>query len=230
MKKYITEICVTSVDGCIAAQEAGAQRVELCTNLEIGGTTPSLDVIKRAREALHIDLFVLIRTRGGDFCYNKKEMDAMVSEILDCKKHGVDGVVFGCLDASGAMDLGQTRRLVEDARPMQVTFHRAIDECSDPLQAIDRIASLGIERVLTSGTKQSAVQGIPIIKQMIERSAGRIKIMPGAGINSLNIKHIAEETGVSELHFSGLSEPTRTESQTYKDTIANIRAALHKSV
>lgn len=197
------EICANSVESCVAAQQGGADRVELCMGIPEGGTTPSYGEIKAAREALtSTRLHVIIRNRGGDFLYTPQELERMAADIDVCRELGVDGVVFGCLRADGTIDTEANRLLLSHARGMSVTFHRAFDHCSQPEHALDELAALGFDRVLTSGQKPTAFDGIPLLRQLQQLAAGKIKIMAGCGVNESNIADIQRETGVTAFHFS----------------------------
>ena len=197
------EICANSVESCIAAQEGGADRVELCAGIPEGGTTPSYGEIKVARRLLSSTrLHVIIRPRGGDFLYSPLEMERMEEDIRMCRKLGVDGVVFGCLTENGDVDIEQNRRLMECAKGMSVTFHRAFDRCNDPRRALAQLIELGVDRVLTSGQQPTALEGVPLLKELNALAADRIIILAGCGVTETNIKHIADATGVGEFHFS----------------------------
>lgn len=196
------EVCVDSVEGALAAEKAGAQRIELCDNLVEGGTTPSLGMIKGCRRAVKIGLHILIRPRGGDFFYSPNEVEVMQEDILAAKTAGADGVVLGLLLPDGSVDLERTRMLLEIARPMSVSFHRAFDMCRDPFEALEALCGLGVERILTSGQMPSAVQGCTVLARLVRQSAGRLVILAGGGIGPENICEIATKTGVNEVHFS----------------------------
>lgn len=198
----ILEICAGSVESAIAARDGGAQRIELCAALEIGGITPSAGIIAEARKVEGISLNVIIRPRGGDFLYNSYEAESMIYDIQLCKKLGVDGVVIGALTADGDIDTALCRRLIDAADGMSVTFHRAFDMCRNPQQALEELIALGCDRVLTSGQATTAEAGIPLLKELVEQAAGRISIMPGCGVNSLNAARILQETGATEIHAS----------------------------
>lgn len=196
------EICVDSAAGAFAAQRGGADRVELCDNLLEGGTTPSAGSIKVARRGLKIGLQVIIRPRGGDFLYDATEMEAMREDIRIAKDLGADGVVMGCLTATGDIDKARTQELIQLARPMNVTFHRAFDMCCDPLQGLEDLIQLGANRVLTSGQESSCLEGLDLLAALQKQANGRIIIMPGGGITPRNIQRIIAGTGVSEVHLS----------------------------
>jgi copper homeostasis protein len=198
----IFEICIDSVEGATAAQQGGAQRVELCANLVEGGTTPSLGTIQQARQAISIGLNVIIRPRGGDFCYTPTEFAVMRADVLAAKQAGADSVVIGILLPNGRVDMERTAELIALARPMKVTFHRAIDLCRDSNEALDDLISLGVDRVLTSGRKPTCLEGSECIASLVKQSAGRIVVMAGGGITAANIAETLARTGVSEAHFS----------------------------
>lgn len=200
--EYKLEICANSVASCLEAQDGGAYRVELCAGIPEGGTTPSYGEISMARELLDIKLNIIIRPRGGDFLYSKIEHKVMLKDIELARKSGVDGVVFGCLTPNGDVDIVRTKELVDAASDMDITFHRAFDKCRNPLDALEQIIDLGCNRILTSGQKPVAKQGVHLIKTLIEKSDDRIIIMPGSGINEDNISYIASETGAKEFHLS----------------------------
>ena len=201
--KFKLEICVDNVESAMVAQNAGADRVELCNNLQEGGTTPGLGMISSARNNLCIGVNVIIRPRGGDFLYSEIEYDIMRRDINVCGECGVDGVVLGILLPGGEIDTERTAKLVELARPMSVTFHRAFDMCNDPFKGLEEIIATGTDRLLTSGQKNKAEDGIGLISDLIVKSDGRIIIMPGSGINSKNILTIARGTGAKEFHLTG---------------------------
>lgn len=196
------EICANSVESCIAAEEGGADRVELCASIPEGGTTPSYGTISLARDSIKIGLNVIIRPRGGDFLYAPRELDEMERDIEMCRRIGVDGLVFGVLCPDGSVDETAMSRLMNASGELPVTFHRAFDHTSNPFAALEAIISAGCSRILTSGQQPSARQGIPLLKELVDRSAGRISIMPGCGVREDNIAEIAQGTGAREFHFS----------------------------
>lgn len=196
------EICIDSVEGALAAQQGGAQRVELCDNLVEGGTTPSLGMLRLARRQVSIAIHVLIRPRGGDFCYTPLEFAVMAEDIRAAREAGADGVVLGLLLPDGRVDAARTAELVELARPLSVTFHRAIDLCRDSAEALETLAWLGVERVLTSGREATALQGAACIAGLVRRSAGRVKVMAGGGVTAENLPELVAATGVGEVHFT----------------------------
>lgn len=203
MKKLL-EVCVESVAGAIAAQDGGADRVELCANLLEGGTTPSAGSIQLARSRLHIGLQVMIRPRGGDFCYSPVEFEIMKRDIETAKQAGANGVVIGILKEDGSVDAPRTRELVALAKPMNVTFHRAFDMSRDPHEALETLIGIGIQRILTSGQEASALEGLDLITELVRKSGDRIIIMPGGGIHERNFAEILEKSGARELHVAAL--------------------------
>ncbi len=196
------EVCIDSVESAIASQQGGAQRVELCDNLLEGGTTPSAGAIQVARDNIDIGLQVMIRPRGGDFCYSDIEFAVMQRDVEMAKQLGADGVVFGLLTPDGAVDIARTRQLVELARPLPVTFHRAFDMTADPYQALEDLIQLGIDRVLTSGQEPSVLEGLDLITDLVKVAADRIIVMPGAGITLRNVHKILNQCKAREIHIA----------------------------
>jgi copper homeostasis protein len=199
---FSLEICVDNVQSAIEAQNAGAGRIELCSNLAEGGTTPGYGTIVSARNNLNIGLNVLIRPRAGDFLYSDAELGIICQDIEMCKEAGVDGIVTGILRANGTIDIERISRLIEMAHPMTVTFHRAFDMCADAVKGLEDIIQAGADRLLTSGQKNRAVDGAELIGALVRQARERIIIMPGSGINNTNIAGIAKTTGAKEFHLS----------------------------
>ena len=198
------EVCANSVTSALAAQEGGAIRVELCENLAEGGTTPSYGQLILARKLLHIQLNVLIRPRSGDFLYTDLEFEVMKADIRNCIEAGCDGIVIGILIADGTVDKKRCTELVRMAKQygLGVTFHRAFDMCADLYQALEDIIEMGCDRILTSGGKSTAMEGINVIRHLVEKASGRIAIMPGSGINDHNVADLVKYTQVTEIHTS----------------------------
>jgi len=197
------EVCVECVESAVAAEESGAVRVELCSSLFDGGLTPSVGMITQTRKSVKIPVYVMIRPRGGDFCYTDHEFEIMKVDIDYAKRSGADGVVLGILTEEGDIDVKRTSELVALARPLFVTFHRAFDMTRDPNKSLHELIGLGIERVLTSGQERSVVEGIDLISDLVDKAGSKIIIMPGGGVTNRNIKKIVEKTGVKEIHVSG---------------------------
>ncbi len=206
MPDLIFEICVDSVAGALAAQQGGAQRVELCDNLLEGGTTPSAGTIALARQQLTLGLHVIIRPRGGDFCYSDIEFSIMQYDIIQAKQLGANGVVIGLLQPDGTIDKARTAQLVQIARPLSVTFHRAFDMARDPQQALEDLIELGVDRVLTSGQEDSVLEGLDLITALVQQANQRIIVMPGGGITERNLKKIVAQSGVREVHMTARGE------------------------
>ena len=195
------EVCSTSLDDAREAEAGGAIRIELCSAITCGGVTPSHGLIKSVVDAnLNLDINVLIRAREGGFCYTETEVEAMYQDIEFCREAGVHGVVIGALTDDGDIDMEACQKMVAAAGEMSITFHRAFDICREPLVALEQIISLGCHRLLTSGQQPSAEQGAEFIAELVKRAAGRIIIMPGAGINPKNIAAIEQKTAATEFH------------------------------
>lgn len=196
------EVCANSIKSCIAAQQGGADRIELCSGLADGGLTPSYAVIEEARKALSIKLHVIIRPRGGDFLYSPQELDIMANDIRMAHELKADGVVFGCLTQEGDVDTNACKRLIEAAGDMSITFHRAFDCCRNPEKNLNNLIYLGVNRILTSGLASSAEGGIPMLQSLNRLANGNIIVLAGCGVNESNIARIYEQTGIHEYHFS----------------------------
>ena len=199
---YRLEICAFNLPSALVAQQAGADRIEFCAGPAEGGTTPSAGAIRTAREQLRIALYPIIRPRGGDFLYSDEEFRSMIRDIEYCKQVGCNGVVFGILLPDGSVDKARCSRLVEAAYPLGVTFHRAFDWAANPFEAMEAIIGMGCERILTSGQRPTAPEGIPLLDQLVREADDRIVIMPGSGVRAGNIVELAEKTGASEFHTS----------------------------
>jgi copper homeostasis protein len=220
-KSILIEACVDSVESAMAARAGGAHRLELCANLIEGGTTPSAGAIAQCRTRVAIPLYVMIRPRGGDFLYSDLEFEVMQGDIHNAKLLGADGVVFGLLLADGRVDVDRTRLLTEAARPLDVTFHRAIDVSRDPFEALDDLMAVGIDRVLTSGQAATALAGARTIAKMVEQARGRLVILPGGGINERNAAKVLERTGAREAHVRGAAR--RSSGMTFRSQRVSFR-------
>jgi copper homeostasis protein len=196
------EVCANSYQSALAAQNGGAKRVELCDNLAEGGTTPSYAQIALAKKNLSIEVWPIIRPRGGDFLYSEIEFELMKEDIKICRSLNCDGIVTGILKADGTIDKERCAELIELAKPMEVAFHRAFDMSNDMDQALEDLIALSIKRVLTSGGASSAILGAEKLAQLVKKANGRITIMPGAGINESNIKNLINQTGATQFHAS----------------------------
>lgn len=203
-KTTLLEVCANSVASALAAQEGGAFRVELCENLNEGGTTPSYGAIATARKLIAIKLNILIRPRSGDFLYTDLEFEAIKADIKLCIQAKCDGIVVGILNADGTIDVPRCTELAELARQagLSTTFHRAFDMCADQFEALEQIIAMGFDRILTSGGKSTAIEGARRIAELIQRATGRIVIMPGSGINENNVADLVHFTRATEVHSS----------------------------
>lgn len=202
MMKYELEIIAFDIQSCLEIEKCGATRIELCANPLEGGTTPSAGMIKAARSACFIQLFPIIRPRGGDFLYSPAEFEAMGEDIQLCKSIGCDGVVMGMLTSKGEVDQKRCAQLIKAAGSMEVTFHRAFDRVQDPFEAMESIISLGCTRILTSGLHPHASEGALLIRELVERAGTRIQIMVGSGVRSDNIRSLASSTTATCFHSS----------------------------
>lgn len=198
----LLEICVTTFEAALRAQDAGADRIELCEDLNSGGVTPNFELIERCQKNLNIKLHVMIRPRAGNFFYTDSEFNEMKKEIEVTKRLKADGAVCGILTRDNKVDVIRTKELVELARPMKTTFHRAFDEAAEPFEALENIIECGADILLTSGQKEKALDGATLIRELHNRAKGRIEIMAGSGVTDENISEIANKTGIKSFHGS----------------------------
>ena len=198
----LLEVCVDSIESALAAERGGAHRIELCSSLMEGGVTPSAGLISSIRRKLSIDVHVMIRPRGGDFSYSAEEFETMEQDVLTAKQLGANAVVFGILTNDGDVDVSRTRHLVQTARPLKTTFHRAFDMSRDLSKSLADVIEAGADRVLTSGGEQSVEDGIPRIAKLVQAAGQRVAVMVGSGITESNVHRIIRETGVREIHAS----------------------------
>jgi len=195
----IIEVCAESYKYAVKAEKAGADRIELCKDLHLNGLTPDYESAKRTIDTLNIPVFILIRPREGDFIYSKEEFELMKSDIVKFKEMGCKGIVSGVLNSDNSIDNKRTKELVEISKPLDFTFHRAFDVVSDPLKEIENLIQLGVERVLTSGQKDKAIEGLKILEELTKKSNGKIIVMPGSGITKINYRKFS---GFNEIHGS----------------------------
>ena len=200
---FLVEICVDSLESATIAEASGAGRIELCSALSEGGVTPSAGLLEAVLNNISIDVYVIIRPRGGDFLYSDHDFSVMRRDIERAGEMGAEGIVTGILYRDGTVDVDRTALLVEYAGPMQVTFHRAFDLCREPKRALEDIISAGASRILTSGQARTAIEGAAVIKDLIAMAGGRVTIMPGGGISEYNVALLANTTGAREYHLSG---------------------------
>lgn len=196
------EVVVYNIVSALRAQEGGADRIELCDNPAEGGTTPSFAMIEQVRQNISMDVYVMLRPRGGDFCYNNYEFHIMKRDLFQCQRLSVDGLVFGILTEEGRLDKKRCKELIAIARPLKVTCHRAFDMTRDPFEALEDCIEAGFDRILTSGQRPTAIEGIDLIAELVKKAEGRITIMAGSGVNENTVGEIVSATGVREIHFS----------------------------
>ena len=196
------EICCYSVESAITAKKAGADRIELCDNYSEGGTTPSFAAIQYSVDKLKIPVNVIVRPRGGDFLYSDVEYETIKQDVLAIKKQNANGIVIGFLTADGEVDFEKTREIVDLAKPMEITFHRAFDMCKDPLKVLGQLKEMRITRILTSGAKNTATEGIDLLTELVEKAGDEIIIMPGSGVNGNTLGKLIQKTKAVEFHSS----------------------------
>jgi copper homeostasis protein len=222
------EICAYSLESCIAAQEAGADRIELCSGIGEGGTTPSAGLIMMARKAVKIELAVMIRPRGGDFCYSDLEFELMQQEIYWAKELGTDSLVLGILKPDASIDISRNQALLAAASPLPVTFHRAFDMAKNPMTALEDLIQLGMKRILTSGQQSRAIQGKDLLRDMVQKANNRIELIAGGGVNEYSALELLQ-TGVNALHFSAKSSrQSLMEYQQNGISMSNINASEYE--
>nr|XP_046256963.1 copper homeostasis protein cutC homolog isoform X1 [Scatophagus argus] len=223
---FLLEVCVDSVESAVNAERGGAGRLELCSSLLEGGLTPSLGLLQVVKQYVKIPVYVMIRPRGGDFLYSDQEVEVMRKDLELMKGHGADGLVLGALTEDGRVDAELCMELLAAARPLPVTFHRAFDMVHDPVVALETLVSLGFERVLTSGCDTSVLEGLPLIKRLIDQvcAKGRIVIMPGGGITERNLQRILEGSGAQEFHCSARS--SKDSAMKFRNTCVTMGAAF----
>lgn len=204
-RTMICEVVVYNIESAMRAQEGGADRIELCDNPDEGGTTPSFGVIENVRQNVSMDVYVMIRPRGGDFLYSNYEFHSMKRDIYQCQRISVDGIVFGILNPDGSIDKKRCKELIDKARPLKVTCHRAFDMTRDPFEALEDCIEVGFDRILTSGQKPKAIDGVDLISELVKAAKGRIAIMPGSGVNETTVEEIIARSGAREIHFSAMA-------------------------
>jgi copper homeostasis protein len=215
MKKTLLEICCGSIDDAIEAEAGGADRVELCSALFLGGLTPSMGTILEAKSRLKIPVMVMIRPRAGGFCYSEAEMASMQRDAEFAVANGADGLVFGILRPDGTVDAERCRRLLKLAGNRQTVFHRAFDVTPDPIAALDQIVGMGFTRILTSGQQDSAVDALPSIRHLIEYARDRIEVLPGGGIPPASVPDVMRQTGCRQVHLTAFKTVTDTSTQAH---------------
>ena len=226
VREYTLEVCTASIRSVQAAVAGGAKRIELCSALSVGGLTPSLGLLREVRTLYpELRIHVLIRPREGDFVYSEEELRVMERDIEAVLPYA-DSIVSGAMTTAGDVDEVATRRLLERSQGVAFTFHRAFDQSQSPLEALETIRALGCTRILTSGTKDTAEAGIPIIRQLVEHAAGAIMILPGGGVTASNIKRILTETGAREVHGSASLHLPDGRQETSADIVRSFLKAM----
>jgi len=196
------EICCYTVDSAIFSEKAGADRIELCDNYFEGGTTPSYASVNLVINKLNIPVNVIIRPRGGDFLYSEIEFEIIKQDVIIVKQLGANGIVIGFLNSDGSVDIERTKEIIKLAKPMEVTFHRAFDRCKNPFVALEQLIDLRVDRILTSGQRQTALEGVELISQLVKQAGDKIIIMPGSGVNDNNISELIGKTNAIDFHSS----------------------------
>lgn len=203
MKDWILECCVDSVESALEAKKGGADRIELCSALVIGGLSPSKALFEKVKSEVGIRTHVLLRPRFGDFCYTDYEHQIIKEEVRMFREAGADGVVIGSLQPDGSLHMEQMKELVSEAGGMSITLHRAFDMCKDPVQTLEQVKELGIHTILTSGQKNHCVDGTGLLKQLVEKAEGKVDILIGGGVDASVIRELYEKTGTNCYHMSG---------------------------
>jgi copper homeostasis protein len=200
--KFIFELICLTPEDCVAAEKGGAGRIELCSAIELGGLTPSFGLTKNCLSATRLSIMAMVRPRTGGFCYSKSEFETMLVDVEQFKSLGVAGIVFGILNSKRRIDLDRCRKVLEAANGLETVFHRAFDATADAERSLEELIELGLKRVLTSGQRQTAVEGRELIRRLVDRAAGRIQILPGSGLRSGNVLDFISATGVDQIHLT----------------------------
>lgn len=219
MKRKL-EIATFNLESALIAQQNGASRVELCKEMELGGTTPEADALALAKEQLFVDIYAMVRPRGGDFVYTENEFDQMMQTILAFKEIPVDGFVFGILSTDNKVDEARNAALVAAAAPIPCTFHRAFDRCIDWRSALESVITCGFKTILTSGAAKNVIEGKETLKKMVAAAAGRIEIMPGGGLRADNLKDIMKLTAAAYFHSSAIVNDDTADGSEIQEMIA----------
>ena len=226
--RHLLEISVETIEAAMAAERGGAHRIEFCSNAWEGGTTPSPELLRAVRERIRLPIFSMNRPRGGNFVYSDAEFEAMQRDVETAKELGMDGIVLGLLDGDGAIDVERSKQLVERARPVAVTYHRAFDECVDLRVSLEGVIKTGATRLLTSGGKQTAPEALETISELVQIAGDRLIVMPGSGIHVGNIREVVRKTGAREFH-AGLSSVIASPGDNlaaFEEEVRKLAAAL----
>jgi copper homeostasis protein len=224
MPQILLEICCGSIDDAIESEKGGADRIELCSALFLGGLTPSIGTIDEAKLRLKIPVMVMVRPRAGGFCYTSAEMSTMERDATAALERGADGIVFGILTADGKVDLPRSQRIRRLIGDKQAVFHRAFDVTPEPFEALEQLIDMGITRLLTSGQKDTVPQGVELIRKLVERAAGRIEVLPGGGIQPYQVRDMAEQTTCNQIHLTAWK--TTTDPSTHANPAVTFGGAL----
>lgn len=228
VRKIKIEVCCYNVESALSAKNAGVERIELCDNFQEGGTTPSIGTIQYIKNQIEIDVFVIIRPRGGDFLYTSAEFEVIKNDVKAAISAGCDGIVSGFLMANGRIDIFRTKEILNLCGEIPFTFHRAFDLTPDPFEALEELTEIGVRRVLTSGQRSNVSEGKELLKKLNKQADGRIIILPGGGINSENVMDLVNHTGVSEIHLSGKRFFNSQMSFIRKDVPMNTNAIIRE--
>lgn len=212
-----------SVESAINAEKGGASRLELCSNLVEGGTTPSLGLLRVIKDRVKIPIYVMLRPHGGDFVYSEDDYQVMKKNLVLFKENGADGIVFGILTPDGEIDVTRSNEVIQLSRPLPVTFHRAFDMVKDPVNSLNTLISLGVDRVLTSGQDSTALEGLPLLASLVKQAKDEIIVVPGGGITERNLQRILEESGAKEFHCSARS--SRDSTMVYRNQCVSMGAS-----
>jgi copper homeostasis protein len=225
---YLLEIAVDTLDRALAAERGGANRIELCRELSNGGLTPSVELMRLAREQVRLPIFAMIRPRAGDFAYSEADFAEMQRDVTVAARMGMNGVVLGIIADGGRVDIERTQRLVELARPLPVTFHRAFDVTADLRKALEDVIQTDAARILTSGGAASAQAGVGCLTNLVETASTRIAVMPGGGITAMNMAHIAKATGAREFHagLSSVNADGEPDEQRFEEEVRKLARIL----
>ena len=226
MPRVIVESCVDSLDAALASAAGGAHRLELCANLDVGGTTPDPALVAAVVAAVRIPVVAMVRPRGGDFVYDTDELSAMARDVTRMRAAGAHGIVTGVLTSAGAINAPLLHVLVRMAGPLPVTCHRAFDEVRDPDAALDTLIGLGVTRVLTSGGAATAAEGAPALAGLVQRAAGRIAVLAGGTVRASNVRALVDTTGVSEVHARIIREPGPADAATRARWTTDVAALI----
>jgi copper homeostasis protein len=226
--RYVLEISVETVEAAMAAERGGAQRIEFCSHAREGGTTPSDESLSAVRERVTVPIFSMVRPRGGNFFYTDTEFAAMQLQIAAAKKFRMDGVVLGLLSAPGHIDVERSAQLVEQARPLPVTYHRAFDECSDLRKSLEDVIKTGAARLLTSGGQRTAPEALELLGDLVHIAGDRLMVMPGSGLHAGNIREAVKQTGAREFHagLSSVVPDPENNLGAFEREVRKLRAAL----